>query len=74
MKIPALSGKKLISILKKFGFKEVRQKGSHLRMEKSINGKKIKITIPLHKELKKKTLSTILKYAEISVEEFSKYV
>ena len=74
MKLPLLSGKKLLSILKKFGFKEVRQKGSHVRIEKRIDGKILKITVPLHKELKKKTLLTILKYAEISIEDILKYL
>lgn len=30
MKLPALTGKQIVEILKKAGFKEVRQKGSHV--------------------------------------------
>ncbi|MHA1785442.1 MAG: type II toxin-antitoxin system HicA family toxin [Candidatus Helarchaeota archaeon] len=63
-----------MTILKKLGFQEVRQKGSHVRIEKKTDKKTLKITVPLHKELKKKTLKIILKYAEISIEELSKYI
>lgn len=74
MKLPPISGKKLITILKKFGFEEVRQKGSHVRIEKKTPLKTYKITVPLHKELKKKTLSRILQAADISIKEFNKYL
>ena len=74
MRRPPISGKKLIAILKKLGFKEVRQRGSHVRMEKITPEMNYKITIPLHKELKKKTLSKILQAAEISIEEFSEFI
>jgi predicted RNA binding protein YcfA (HicA-like mRNA interferase family) len=30
MKLPALTGKQIVEILKKAGFEEVRQKGSHV--------------------------------------------
>ncbi len=74
MKLPVVSGKKLIAILKKFGFEIVRQKGSPVRIEKRIPTKIYKITIPLHKELKKKTLKRILIESEISIEEFHEHI
>lgn len=39
-KLPVLSGRELVKILKKAGFKEKRQKGSHIFMEKFIEGKR----------------------------------
>ena len=33
-KLPIISGKKLVAALKKVGFAEVRQRGSHISMEK----------------------------------------
>ncbi len=35
MKLPQISGKELIKILRKFGFVVTRQKGSHIRLEKN---------------------------------------
>ena len=57
-------------IIKK-GFRVVRQKGSHVRMEKKTESKVI-LTVPLHRSLKKGTLKIILKQAGLSIEEFAK--
>jgi predicted RNA binding protein YcfA (HicA-like mRNA interferase family) len=48
----------------------IRQKGSHVRLEKVVENEVIKITVPLRKTLKKGTLRRILKDAGVSVEEF----
>ena len=66
MKLPQISGKDVIKKLCKTGFIIMRQKGSHVRLEKGM----IKITVPLHSKLKKGTLYHVLKEAEISLEEF----
>jgi predicted RNA binding protein YcfA (HicA-like mRNA interferase family) len=73
-KLPNLSGHEVIKILFKFGFVTIRQKGSHVILEKATSFKKIYCVIPLHKELKKGTLTGILRQAQISREEFLKYV
>lgn len=49
----------------------MRQRGDHLRMEKNTADKTIKLTIPLHKELEKGTLSRILKDAGIDADRFT---
>lgn len=72
MKIPQISGKDVIKKLHKFGFIAVRQKGSHIRLEKRYMDKVIKITVPLHPNLKKGTLKHILKDAGLTLEEFDK--
>ncbi len=43
MKLPQISGFKLIKILNKTGFKIVRRKGSHVRLEKGIGKEVIKL-------------------------------
>lgn len=43
MKLPQISGRELIKKLAKFGFVVVRQKGSHIRLEKNTQEKIIKI-------------------------------
>ena len=61
-KLPVLSGAELISILRKNGFRVVRQRGSHVRLRKGI----YKTVVPLHDELSKGTLLGILKQCGLS--------
>ncbi len=56
-KLPVLSGKELINALKNGGFQIVRQKGSHVSLQKET----YKTVVPLHDELAKGTLLGILK-------------
>jgi len=70
-KLPKLSGEDVIKILvKKFGFKVSRRKGSHVTLVKYEYGRKIVTVVPLHTELKPGTLLGILKLAEICRDEF----
>jgi len=71
MSLPIVSGIEVIKRLKKVGFVATRQKGSHVRLEKSTRDTTIKITVPLHKELKKGTLNRIIKDAGLTVDEFN---
>jgi predicted RNA binding protein YcfA (HicA-like mRNA interferase family) len=59
-KLPVISGKKLISCLSAMGYQVVRQRGSHVRLEKSTNAGVHKITIPNHNPVAKGTLNDIL--------------
>ncbi|MCK4647778.1 type II toxin-antitoxin system HicA family toxin [Candidatus Pacearchaeota archaeon] len=74
MKLPQISGLNLIKILRKFGFVIVRQRGSHVRLEKKINEDILKLTVPMHDKLKKGTLSRIIKDSMINVEEFERFL
>jgi len=66
-KLPAISGKELIKILTKyFGFRVLRQKGSHVTLTNDVSF----ITVPMHPELDRGTLRAILNDARISREEF----
>ena len=51
------SGKALVKMLKKNGWKVISQSGSHIKVEK----KSIHVTIPNHKEIKKGTYHSIIK-------------
>jgi len=67
--LPILRPKQLLAILLKAGFKIVRQKGSHIRLEHPLTGKST--TIALHaKDFSRKMISKILKQAGISIQEF----
>jgi len=71
-KLPVLSGRKLIKMLKKVGFQEKRQKGSHVILVKEdISGRKVTV-IPLHKEIDKGTLIEIIRQCEMKREDFLK--
>ena len=66
MKLPRnLSGEEVIKALTRLGFEWVRQKGSHVRLRQLSK----KVTVPLHKELRPKTLESILEQAQITIEE-----
>ena len=70
VKLPNLSGEDLIRALKKAGFKSVRQKGSHVSMQKG----PYKTVIPLHDELSRGTFLAILKQCGLSKEELLEYL
>ncbi|MBU0619135.1 type II toxin-antitoxin system HicA family toxin [Patescibacteria group bacterium] len=72
-KLPQVSAKQVIKALAKIGFKQISQKGSHIKLRR----KKAKMTetiiVPNHKLIKKGTLRNgILKPAGLSVGEFVK--
>lgn len=69
MKLPQISGVELVKKLRNFGFVLVRQRGSHMRLEKNTPTGTIKITVPAHKILKKGTLHHILKDAGVNPED-----
>jgi predicted RNA binding protein YcfA (HicA-like mRNA interferase family) len=68
-KIPTIKPKKLLKMLQKQGFFIHHQKGSHIIL-KSVKNPKLRVTLPMHnKDLKRKTLLSILKQAEVIIEE-----
>ena len=67
MKIPLLSGREVLAVLKLMGFREIHRKGSHVKMN-HLDGRKI--VFPFHDEVDKYTLKGALKDAEIDIEEF----
>lgn len=71
-KYPILPPSKLISILSKFGFIKVSQKGSHAKYKNLISGKIC--IIPMHNEVAKGTLKSILEQADIELDEFLSYL
>ena len=69
-KYPVLPPEKIIKTMKKFGFYKISQRGSHA---KYINdGTKKVFIIPMHNEIAKGTLKSILEQADIELEQFLK--
>ena len=73
-KVPVLPYCKIISALQRNGWIIVRQKGSHIRLQKRLEDEILKITVPAHKPVKRSTLSHILKQARLNVDDFLKLV
>lgn len=69
-RLPVVSGREAVKALGKVGFRPVRQRGSHLFLEKR-DMEIVKITVPLHGTLKKGTLRRIIRDAGLTVEEFN---
>jgi predicted RNA binding protein YcfA (HicA-like mRNA interferase family) len=65
-KLPVISGKELIAALKKAGFVEMRQKGSHVSLEKITFDKTYRTVVPMHQELAIGTLLDILQQTGLS--------
>ena len=68
--VPSLSYTKIIAALQRAGFVVVRQKGSHVRLQKRTKDGMLKITVPAHRPVKRSTLAKIVKQAMLSKEEF----
>ena len=68
-RLPILSGRSIVKALAKVGYREVRQRGSHMRL--ACPGK-TSITVPDYKVVGRGLLRKILRDAELSVEEFMK--
>jgi len=64
--LPHVSGAEAVRALQKLGFVALRQKGSHVMMRRGTAG----CVVPQHRELKIGTLSSLLKQAGVSADEF----
>ena len=58
-KLKVLSGTKIVNIFEKFDFSVVGQKGSHVKLQRNIDGIKQTLTIPKHSILGKGTVKAI---------------
>jgi predicted RNA binding protein YcfA (HicA-like mRNA interferase family) len=66
-RLPVLSGQRLVKALERAGWQTVRQRGSHVRLKHPDRG--VFITVPLHRELKRGTLSGILSDAGLDTDQ-----
>lgn len=73
-KVPSLSYKKILAALERDDWIIVRQRGSHVRLEKKLLDETLKIIVPAHRPVKRSTLAKILKQAKIDLDSFLKLV
>jgi predicted RNA binding protein YcfA (HicA-like mRNA interferase family) len=65
-----LSGKQVCAILTRHGFIDVRQRGSHIVMQKRLPDTTVTVPIPNHSELRVGTLQSIIRQSGVPRSEF----
>ena len=71
-KLPRLSGKEAASILESHGFSIVRQRGSHMILQKKEDNSTVTVPVPDHKELRTGTLRSIIRQSQLPKSDFEK--
>jgi len=71
-KVPSLNFEQVINALRRDGWLVVRQRGSHIRLQKRAADETLKLSVPAHRPIKRSTLSHILKQARLDLAEFLK--
>ena len=74
MKLPVVSGTEVVKSLTKVGFEVVGRSGSHVRLKKKVDGKVWIVIVPMHRELAKGTLSSIIRQSGLTRDEFIKTI
>jgi predicted RNA binding protein YcfA (HicA-like mRNA interferase family) len=67
-KLPQLSGRECVSVLERYGFRIVRQRGSHIVMRRV--DPFAQVIVPDHKEIDRGTLRAIIRQAGLQSEDF----
>lgn len=70
-RLPAISGRQLLRALQRAGFVVLRQKGSHVSMERRTPEGNWRTVVPMHREIRPGTLSDILNQTGLSKEELT---
>ena len=65
-----MSGREVRSIFEKHGFILVRQRGSHMIMQKTVESQTTTVPIPEHPELRTGTLRAIIRQSGLPRSEF----
>lgn len=68
------SARVVISTLQRAGFSKISQKGSHIKLTKTKEGKVLTAIVPNHKEIALGTFQSILKQAGMTKQEFESFV
>ena len=69
-RVPVLGYRQIIRAMQRDGWVVVRQRGSHIRLQKRTRERTLKVTVPAHTPVKRPTLSRILKDADIDLQDF----
>ena len=66
--LPILSGREVVRVFEKFGWTIARQRGSHIVMTKE--NEIVTLSVPDHKEVARGTLRSLIRSANLTVDEF----
>ena len=69
-RLRVLSGREVCRILQRHGFVEVRQRGSHIAMQRRTDSGSVTVPIPDHRELAIGTLQSIIRQSGVPRAEF----
>ncbi|MGQ0569365.1 MAG: type II toxin-antitoxin system HicA family toxin, partial [Armatimonadota bacterium] len=70
--VPSLNYDQVVRALRRDGWVLVRQRASHVRLQKHTSDETLKLIVPAHRPIKGSTLSHILKEARLTVDEFQR--
>ena len=62
-KLRTLSGQDLLKVFSSFGFTSHSQRGSHVKLRRTVQGNQQTLTVALHDEMDKGTLRAIFRQA-----------
>ena len=66
--VPILSGQEVIRVFESFGWSVSRRRGSHIVMTKE--NEIVTLSVPNHKEVARGTLRSLIRSANLTVDEF----
>jgi predicted RNA binding protein YcfA (HicA-like mRNA interferase family) len=69
-KMNILSSKEVCAILSRYGFTEMRQRGSHIVVQRRLPDRTITVPVPNHDEIRIGTLQSIIRQSELPLDEF----
>ena len=69
-KVPELGYEQIIAALQGDGWVVVRQRGSHIQLRKRADSRTDRLTVPVHRPVRRTTLSKILKQAQVDRDRF----
>jgi len=66
--VPIMSGVEVVRVFESFGWRAVRQRGSHIVMIK--DGEIASLSIPNHREVARGTLRSLIRTANLTLDQF----
>jgi predicted RNA binding protein YcfA (HicA-like mRNA interferase family) len=67
-RLRVFSGKELCRLLSQHGFQQVRQRGSHVVMQKSAANTTVTVPVPMHDDIRIGTLQSIIRQSGLARE------
>lgn len=67
-RLPLVSGKEAVHTFQRTGWSVSRREGSHIILTKV--GSSVTLSVPDHRELRRGTLRSLIRHAEMTVDEF----